>query len=80
MATQRPTITLDRSRIAMTSSGVWLGLAHLADVTTVEGIIELLRDGSVSGRVFVGVEISRAPGAYEGKSKSRRRRSGRRQR
>lgn len=86
MATRRPDITLDRSRVAMTSSGIMLGLAYLADVKTIEEVIELLRDGSVSGRVFVGVEIGPvgAPGlkAYEtgGRSKPSRRRSGRGQR
>lgn len=60
MAARRPTITVDTSRLAVTSSRVMLGLGYLANVTTVEEIIELLRDGSVSGRIFVGVEIGRA--------------------
>lgn len=94
MAARKPSAsvtTVDRSRLAVTSStGVVLGLGFAHNLHTVEQVIELLRSGSITGTIFVGVLIndSGAPGlkAYEGtdetngKSKPRRRRSRRGQR
>jgi hypothetical protein len=70
MAARRSPPKIDQSRIAMTSSGVVLGLGFAHNVRTVEQVIELLRSGSITGTIFVGVMIndSGAPGlrAYEG--------------
>lgn len=75
----------------MTSSGVVLGLGFMYNVHTIEGIIDLLRSGSITGTIFVGVALEAKTGApglktYEGteetdaESKPRRGRSRRRQR
>jgi len=82
--------TVDQSRVAVTSTGVLLGLGFARNLHTVEQVIELLQSGSITGTIFVGVLIndSGAPGlkSYEGsdesaaKSKSRRGRIGRGQR
>lgn len=91
MATRRAPTSLDQSRIAVTSSsGVFLGLGFARNLHTVEQVIELLRGGSISGTIFVGVLINdsgaAALKAYDGsdettgKSKPSRGRSRRGQR
>ena len=90
MAARRWRTSIDQSRLAATSSGVFLGIGFALSIHTVEQVIELLSSGSITGTIFVGVLIndSGAPGlkAFEGldetvgKSKSRRSRSRRGQR
>ncbi|MBI3200100.1 MAG: hypothetical protein HYZ29_01075 [Myxococcales bacterium] len=54
----------------MTSTGVFLGLGFARSLHTVEQVIELLRGGSITGTLFVGVLINdsgaAALKAYEG--------------
>ena len=70
MAARRSPTTVDQSRLAVTSSGVILGLGFARNLHTVEEVIELLRGGSITGTIFVGVIINDcgAPGlkAFEG--------------
>ena len=94
MAARKPSssvTTVDwSSRVAMTSTGMFLGLGFARNLHSVQDVIELLRSGSITGTIFVGVLIndSGAPGlkAYEGteettaKSKSGRSRTRRDQR
>lgn len=90
MAARRSVTMVDESRVAATSSGVFLGLGFARGLHTIEQVIELLQSGSITGTIFVGVLIndSGAAGlkAYEGteetrgKAKRRRRRSQRGQR
>lgn len=90
MTSRRATTSIDQSRLAVTSSGVIVGLGFARNLRTVEQVIELLRSGSITGAVFIGVLIndSGAPGLKQfegcdettGKKKSGRGRSQRRQR
>lgn len=61
MAARRTSI--DQSRLAVTSSGVVLGLGFMHNVRTVEEVIELLRGGSITGTVFVGLLLEGSSGA-----------------
>ena len=74
MAARRSSPKIDHSRLAMTGSGVVLGLGFMHNIHTVEQVIELLQSGSITGTIFVGVLIndSGAPGlkAYEGSDES----------
>ena len=91
MAARRSSPKIDDSRLAMTGSGLVLGLGFMHNIHTVEQVIELLQSGSITGTIFIGVLLessSGAPGlkAYEGteettvKSKRGRSRSRRGQR
>ncbi|GMV17121.1 MAG: hypothetical protein AMXMBFR56_53450 [Polyangiaceae bacterium] len=90
MAARRWRTSIDQSRLAATSGSVFFGLGFAHNLHTVEQVIELLRSGSITGTIFIGVLIndSGAPGvkAYEGsdeiaaRSKSRRSRTRRGQR
>lgn len=90
MAARRSPPKIDQSRLAMTSSNVVLGLGFARNLHTVEQVIELLRGGSITGTIFVGVIIndSGAPGLKQfegsddivGKNKPGRGRSRRGQR
>lgn len=92
MAARSLSPKLDPSRIAMTSSsGLALGLGFMHNIHTVDQVIELLRGGSITGTIFIGVLLEGSNGAaglkaYEGteetggKNKRRRRRSQRGQR
>lgn len=85
MAARRSPPKIDQSRLAMTSNNVVLGLGFARNLHTVEEVIELLRGGSITGTVFVGVLLEGSKGApglksFEGtektggKNKRRRRR------
>lgn len=88
MAARRPPPRIDQSRVAVTSTtGVLLGLGFAHNLHTVEQVIELLRGGSITGTIFVGVLLEGSKGApglkaYEttAKSKSGRSRTRRNQR
>lgn len=70
MAARRWVTRIDRSRLAASSSGVFLGLGFARQLHTVEQVVELLRSGSITGTIFVGVLINdsgaAALKAYEG--------------
>lgn len=70
MAVRRWVTSLDQSRLAATSGAVFMGLGFARRLQTIEEAIELLRSGSITGNVFIGVQIdgSGVPGlrAYEG--------------
>ena len=91
MAARRSFPKIDHSRLAMTGSGVVLGLGFMHNIHTVEQVIELLQSGSLTGTIFIGVLLEGSSGAgglkaYEGseesaaKNKSGRVQSRRRQR
>jgi hypothetical protein len=48
---------IDRSPLAVTSSGVFLGLGYTHDLRTAEQAFKLLRTGAIEGTVFVGVAV-----------------------
>lgn len=54
---------IDQSRLAATSGGIFLGLGFARNLHTVDEIIELLRGGSITGTVFVGVLLEGSKGA-----------------
>lgn len=61
MPIRRSAPRLSQSPLAQTSDGqLVVGLGYAADVLTVEQIVELLRDGSITGKVFIGVVLSGA--------------------
>jgi hypothetical protein len=48
---------IDASPLAVTSSGVFLGLGYTHGLRTVEQAFKLLRTGAIKGTVFVGVAV-----------------------
>lgn len=81
MAARRWRTSIDQSRLAVTSGGVFLGLGFARNLHTVDEIIELLQSGSISGTIFVGVLVndSGAPGlkAFDGTEDKRTPKPGR---
>lgn len=57
MAARRSNTTIDQSRLAATSSGVFLGIGFAQNLHSVDQVIELLRGGSITGNIFIGVQI-----------------------
>lgn len=64
MPPRRPSrIKIDQSALAVSRSGVILGLGYTRDLRTVPQVIRLLRSGEVTGVTFVGVLLEGSQGA-----------------